>query len=83
MNLSNRIKALKARLKLQKPEIITNPVQKDELVEQDLCGKDLCDLDHSTIKLLSGDCRFSMTMLLGIISWILLIFMSASAMRRL
>ena len=50
MNLSNRIKALKARLKLQKPEIITNPVQKDELVEQDLC-----DLDHSTIKLLSGD----------------------------
>ena len=55
MNLSNRIKALKTRLKLQKPEIITNPVQKDELVEQDLCGKDLCDLDHSTIKLLSGD----------------------------
>ena len=53
--LHTKIKALKARLKLQKPEIITNPVQKDELVEQDLCGKDLCDLDHSTIKLLSGD----------------------------
>jgi len=53
--LHTRIKALKTRLKLQKPEIITNPVQKDELVEQDLCGKDLCDLDHSTIKLLSGD----------------------------
>ena len=55
MNLSNRIKVLKTRLKLQKPEIITDPIQKDELVEQDLCGKDLCDLDHSTIKLLSGD----------------------------
>ena len=53
--LHTRIKALKARLKLQKPEIITNPVQKDKFVEQDLCGKDLCDLDHSTIKLLSGD----------------------------
>ena len=53
--LHTKIKALKTRLKLQKPEIITNPVQKDELVEQDLCSKDLCDLDHSTIKLLSGD----------------------------
>ena len=41
MNLSNRIKALKVQLKLQKPEIITNPVQKDKFVEQDLCGKDL------------------------------------------
>ena len=48
--LHTKIKALKTRLKLQKPEIITNPVQKDELVEQDLC-----DLDHGTIKLLSGD----------------------------
>ncbi|WP_297941638.1 hypothetical protein [uncultured Campylobacter sp.] len=42
MNLSNRIKALKARLKLQKPEIITNPVQKDEFVEQDLCAVKIC-----------------------------------------
>ncbi|WP_298832060.1 hypothetical protein [uncultured Campylobacter sp.] len=53
--LHTKIKALKVRLKLQKPEIITNPVQKDKFVEQDLCGKDLCDLDHSTIKILSGD----------------------------
>ncbi|MGG7074642.1 hypothetical protein U5B43_10440 [Campylobacter sp. 9BO] len=55
MNLQNKIKKLFETSNLSKPQIITNPNLPDMEIENDLCGKDLFELEKDTIRILSTD----------------------------
>ncbi len=56
MSLQDKIKYLSANLSLEKPTYITNILQLDMLVENDLRNKNLFEIeDKSIIKLLFGD----------------------------
>ena len=54
-NLQNKIKNLLSNRNLPKPKAITNPRLQDTLIENDLQGKDLFELEKDKIKILSTD----------------------------
>ena len=55
MNLQNKIKNLLDNRNLLKPKMITNPCLQDTMIENDLQGKDLLELQKDKIKILSTD----------------------------
>ena len=54
-NLQNKIQNLLDNRNLPKPKVITNPFLQDTLIENDLQGKDLFELEKDKIKILSTD----------------------------
>ena len=54
-NLQNKIKNLLDNRNLPKPKVITSPHLQDTLIENDLQGKDLFELEKDKIKILSTD----------------------------
>ncbi|WXG61030.1 hypothetical protein VB002_06190 [Campylobacter concisus] len=54
-NLQNKIKNLPSNRNLPKPKVITNPFLQDALIENDLQGKDLFELEKDKIKILFTD----------------------------
>jgi hypothetical protein len=55
MNLQNKIKKLLENRRLPKPKMITSPCLQDTMIENDLQGKDLFELQKDEIKILSTD----------------------------
>ena len=55
MNLQNKIKNLIDNRNLPKPKVITNPCLQDTMIENDLQGRDLFELEKDKIKILSTD----------------------------
>ena len=55
MNLQNKIKNLLDNRNLLKPKMITNPCLQDTMIENDLQGRDLFELEKDKIKILSTD----------------------------
>lgn len=55
MNLQNKIKNLLDNRNLLKPKIITNSCLQDTMIENDLQGRDLFELEKDKIKILSTD----------------------------
>jgi hypothetical protein len=54
-NLQNKIQNLLDNRNLPKPKMITNPCLQDTMIENDLQGRDLFELEKDEIKLLSTD----------------------------
>lgn len=54
-NLQNKIQNLLDNRNLPKPKMITNQCLQDTLIENDLQGKDLFELEKDKIKILSTD----------------------------
>ena len=54
-NLQNKIQNLLDNRNFPKPKMITNPCLQDTMIENDLQGRDLFELEKDEIKLLSTD----------------------------